>query len=114
MEIRRERNGRIYVIEESGQLVGFTYATFGGQSAKIQQIAIQEDARRMERAAELVAQVKTEGQVRQLYQVSCCCAEDLESNAFWKALGFSHVGVVDSKSIYGTGREKWSKRSIAR
>lgn len=110
MEINQERHGVILVIEENSELVGFAYGTFGGQSAKIQQIAIQEDARRLERASELVRGIEMIGRHRGFYAVSCRCAEDLESNEFWLALGFICVGQVDSKSVYSHGREKWSRR----
>jgi N-acetylglutamate synthase-like GNAT family acetyltransferase len=111
MEIDGRRNGRVLVVTDNGDLTGFCYATFGGQSAKVQQVAIQEDARRMERATLLVDAVYNEGLQRGLQQVSCRCAEDIPANEFWRSLGFGCVGQVDSKSVYaGTGREKWSKR----
>ncbi|MDD5701597.1 MAG: GNAT family N-acetyltransferase [Dehalococcoidales bacterium] len=107
MEINGERHGSVLVIEEDGELVGFVYATHGNITTHIQQIAIQEDARRMDRASALVEYLM---QASPLIQVSCRCAQDLESNEFWKALGFNLVGVIDSKSMYSVGKDKRSRR----
>lgn len=93
-EVSGARNGRLWVIEENVDPVGFAFVTFGHGLARIQQIAVREDARRMERATSLVKAAAAEARVRGLRELGCRVADDLESNAFWEALGFSAVGNV--------------------
>lgn len=103
MEIEGSRHGSIIVAEENNDLVGFIYATHNHAGVThIQQIAIQEDARRMERASLLVKAVQRERD----WLLSCRCAADLESTNFWDALGFDVLDEVASKSAYGRGKDK--------
>ena len=103
MEINRERHGTILVYEENADLVGFIYATHNQAGVThIQQIAIQEDARRLERGALLVEAAKKERD----WLISCRCAADLESVGFWQAIGFQFLDNVNPKSIYGRGKDK--------
>ena len=102
MEIEGERHGSILVCEENSDMVGFIYATHGTDHTHIQQIVIQEDARRRERGLCLVAAVTRP----QDWLVSLRCADDLEAAHFWDALGFSPTGHVQPKSVYGRGKEK--------
>ncbi len=92
MEIRRERLGSLFVAVENDDRVGFIYATHGGGCSKIQQIAIQRDARLLERGRLLVDAIRQDGLRRSVTQLGCRCAADLESVGFWKALGFDVVG----------------------
>jgi len=110
MEIRGERKGSLLVVEDDGQPTGFIYATHSGRGAThIQQVAIQEDARRMERATALVNGALADGLQRATWLLSCRVADDLEANDFWAALGFTHTGYADSKSVYATGKTKLAK-----
>lgn len=109
MEITGERNGTILIIRENNDNVGFLYATHGTVS-HIQQIAIQKDARLMERGKALIDKLQEISNQRNIRSMSCRCAQDLDSNHFWQALGFNLVGEVDSKSLLATGEEKFSKR----
>ena len=103
MEINRERLDSLLVSEENGDLVGFLYATHNRAGVThIQQVAIQEDARRLDRATALVEAVTRDND----WLVSCRCAADLDSIHFWEALGFSYTGIVDPKSVYGRGKDK--------
>lgn len=112
MEITGERGGDIILAKENNDLVGFAYITYGPPlSAKIQQIAIQEDARRMIRATALVDEIATRARMRGCAEVGCRCAEDLESNEFWKALGFEQVSEGRGKSVYSRGKAKIGKRN---
>ena len=89
MEINGDRHGSILVYEENLDLVGFVYATHNRAGVThIQQVAIQEDARRMERASALVLAVRKERD----WLLSCRCAADLDSTHFWEALGFQPSG----------------------
>jgi len=83
-------NDMLYVCEENSDLVGFVLASFGF-TPKINQICIQEDARLLERGEALLKKVINYGESINRYEFSCGCADDLESNVFWKAMGFDKV-----------------------
>jgi len=116
MEVDGRRGGGILICEDNTELVGFIYVTHNNYGVThIQQIAIQEDARRMERGRVLIeaARRKTD------WLLSCRCAEDLEATEFWKSLGFAFQDFVSPKSVYGRGKDKLTlptrrKRTILR
>ena len=90
MEVNGERHGSIYLTWDNGDPTGFIYATHSGRgTTHIIQAAVQEDARRMERASLLVDAVVADGQKRRSWLTSLRCADDLDSNHFWEALGFT-------------------------
>lgn len=110
MEVTGERQGRIFLYTENDDPVGFIYSTFGGGTAKIQQIAIQNDARRMERASALVERISHHAlKERNCHSISLRCANDLESVKFWNALQFDAVGETTSLWIGGAGERAPSK-----
>lgn len=103
MEINGERKGLLLVAKENNDYVGFLYATRNQAGVThIQQIAIQEDARRMERATALV-----NAAVRPVdWLVSLRCAADLDAVHFWESLGFELDTKVAPKPAYGRGKDK--------
>ena len=111
MEISGERHGDIILIKENNDLVGFSYITYGVPfSAKIQQIAIQEDARRMERATALIEELTKRARLRGCAEIGCRCAEDLDANIFWQTLGFERVSEGMGKSVYSRGKAKLGRQ----
>ena len=103
MEIEGSRHGSVLVCLENNDHVGFLYATHNQAGVThIQQIAIQEDARRMTRASALVRAAQTPRD----YLISLRCAADLEATKFWEVLGFQLLDVVLPKSGYGRGKHK--------
>ena len=101
-EIEMDTQGTILVAKENDDYVGFLYATHNRAGVtRIQQIAIQEDARLLERGKALVdAATKATD-----WLVSCRCADELPSTTFWESLGFQHQGIVPTaKSVYGRGQ----------
>lgn len=103
MEIDGRRGGTMLVALENNDHVGFLYATHNRAGVThIQQIAIQEDARRLERATALVSACQKHSD----WLISCRCAADLESTQFWNALGFQILDRVPPKSVYGRGKDK--------
>lgn len=81
---------RLWVAEADDDLVGFVYATVGrdGGSAKIVQLAIQDDARRLQFGQALADEVERHASATQRQGVSCRVAADLEATVFWNALGY--------------------------
>src|SRR3990167_3943595 len=65
MEVNGERHGSLYLAWDNGDPTGFIYATHSGRgTSHIIQVAIQEDARRKERATALVDAVVEDGKAR--------------------------------------------------
>jgi len=103
MEIDGRRGGSIILCFENNDPVGFVYATHNNAGVThIQQVAVQKDARRILHGAALINAVTRDKD----WLVSCRCAADLESTAFWEALGFQLLDHVMPKSVYGRGRDK--------
>lgn len=107
---KRWEYARIYVTEDNGDLTGFCYATFYKTIARIYQIVVQEDARRWYRASLLEGIIREEATRYNCHGISCRVAFDLESNFFWKAMGY-----VPVKEVYSTWlnqKESKSKRPL--
>lgn len=90
-------NDKMWVCECNGDLVGFVLASFGRSKAmrpvgKIAQICLQEDARKLSRGYALLSAVIQHGKSFGTESFSCGCADDLESNMFWVAMGFTKIG----------------------
>ena len=98
-------NTKLWVVEENGDLLGFLLMSFG-KVARINQICIQPDARQVERG-KLMLQEGTQWARNEhgLYEMTACCANDLESNKFWKALDFVQVGTRNGKAWNNTWNE---------
>ena len=108
-----ERNFVVFICEKNNDLVGYVLLTPGravNTYAKIQQIAVREDARRLDYGSALLAVVKDFCNTFGRIGVTLRCRVDLESNFFWKALGFrlydvwekgkmNHVGFKASNDI---------------
>ena len=77
--------------ENNPDPVGFVMMSYG-KIAKVNQICIQEDARLLERGKALLSAATDHGMKNGIYQFGCGCADDLESNLFWAAMGWDKVG----------------------
>jgi N-acetylglutamate synthase-like GNAT family acetyltransferase len=85
-------HGGIHISLDNNEPTGFVYSTHNRHGVtRIQQVVIQDDARRAERATLLIKAAirKTD------WLVSLRCAEDLEAVGFWPGLGFERVDVDD-------------------
>jgi N-acetylglutamate synthase-like GNAT family acetyltransferase len=91
--------------ENNPDPVGFVLASFG-KVAKVNQIVIQDDARLIERGKALLDGVIEHGEQRGIYDFGCGCADDLESNKFWKAMEWIKVG--ERKGIHHSNTWKES------
>ena len=84
-------NDKLFVCVENGQLVGFVLFSYG-KVAKCNQIAIQSDARLIERGRALLSAAISHGNLRGIEDFACGCADDLPSNFFWKQMGWHKFG----------------------
>lgn len=74
--------------------------------AKIYQVVIAEDARRIEHGRELIDHLRLHYNNHNVHSITLHCADDLDANAFWKAIGFQQIGQRLKDS---TGR-RWQNR----
>jgi len=106
----RWKYSRILITEDNGDRTGYCYASFGNESAKIFQICVQEDARRWHRALMMTDEIEREAIKRGNLAVTCRVAFDLESNDFWKAIGYIPIKKVVSTWL--NQRESKTKRQL--
>lgn len=103
-------NDRIFVCEENGDPVGFVMFSYG-RISKCNQIAIQSDARLIERGRALLSAAVAHGNLMGRQDFSCGCADDLPSNLFWQQMGWVKVGERRGISHKNTWKES-SKRKV--
>jgi GNAT superfamily N-acetyltransferase len=101
-----ERNFVVFICEKNADMVGYVLLTPGTGAysyAKIQQIAVRDDARRLDYGSALIAVVKDFCQSFGRRGATLRCRVDLESNHFWRALGFALYGVWEKGKINHVG-----------
>ena len=98
-------NDKLFVCEENGDLVGFALFSYG-KRPKVNQICIQADARMIERGKGLLSCGINHG-VSSVFRKTfiCGCADDLESNKFWNAVGWVKIGERKGISHTNTWKE---------
>ena len=89
---------------------GFCYYTFSGQDLKIQQIVIQNDARRFNRALMMLDHVEKRAKELGKTFITARVAIDLESNLFWSGCGYSIINQMTSSFM--NRAESKSKRQL--
>jgi len=108
-------NDKMFVIECNGDLVGFCLASFGifnaiSKKGKIAQICLQTDARKLLRGHLLLDTVVQYGATQGTLAFSAGCADDLESNLFWKAMGWVCIAQRNGISHKNTWKQTSSRR----
>lgn len=101
-----ERNFTVFVCEKNTDPVGYILLTPGrtmNSYAKIQQICVRDDARRLDYGTALITVVKDFCETFNRAGVTLRCRNDLESNKFWKALGFERYGVWEKGKVNHVG-----------
>ena len=106
----RWKYSRLMVTVDNGDLTGFCYVSYAGEMAKIFQIVVQEDARRWQRALMMADQVEKDAVSFGKTGISCRVAYDLESNFFWRAIGY--VPLKQGTSTWLNQKESKSKRPL--
>ena len=101
-----ERNFVVFICEKNNDPVGYILITPGlsiGQPIKIQQIAVRDDARRLDYGSALIAVVKDFCNTFSRSGATLRCRVDLESNKFWMALGFTKYGTWEKGKVNHVG-----------
>ena len=84
--------GRVFLAYENDQPAGYVIHGQPRQQAKIFQVVIEDDARRFEHGTALIEAVRQVMVHAKAHTLSLHCADDLEANEFWKAIGFQFTG----------------------
>ena len=101
-----ERNFVVFICEKNADTVGYVLVTPGkgpNSYVKIQQIAVRDDARRLDYGSALIAVVREFCETFQRSGATLRCRVDLESNRFWQALGFEKYGTWEKGKINHVG-----------
>jgi GNAT superfamily N-acetyltransferase len=101
-----ERNFVVFICEVNNDAVGYVLITPGKSSykyAKIQQIAVRNDARRLQYGTALLDVCRQFCETFHRIGFTLRCRQDLESNNFWKSLGFQNYGVWEKNKVNHVG-----------
>ena len=101
-----ERNFVVLICEANADAVGYVLITPGKKLysyAKIQQIAVRNDARRLHYGSALLDVCKQFCIKFNRSGFTLRCRKDLESNNFWRALGFENYAVWEKGKINHVG-----------
>jgi GNAT superfamily N-acetyltransferase len=102
-----QKNSMVFICEANNDEVGYVYITPAkgyGKYAKIQQIAVRDDARRLQYGTALMDVCRQFCEKFGRIGFTLRCRQDLESNRFWKALGFEKYGVWRKGEYHNTAR----------
>jgi GNAT superfamily N-acetyltransferase len=101
-----DAGGRILIGRENGDEVGYIYATRNRHGVtKIQQVLVQDDARRLEIGSTLVDAVTSPND----WLLSLRCRENLPAVQFWKDMGFQIMELDTSPKRRGFGVYRFQK-----
>jgi predicted GNAT family N-acyltransferase len=101
-----ERNFVVLICESNADAVGYVLITPGKQSysyAKIQQIAVRNDARRLYYGTALLDVCRQFCEKFNRTGFTLRCRQDLDSNYFWKSLGFEKYATWEKGKINHVG-----------
>jgi GNAT superfamily N-acetyltransferase len=101
-----ERNFVVFICESNKDAVGYVLITPGKgpyKYAKIQQIAVRNDSRRLHYGTALLDVCKQFCETFHRIGFTLRCRQDLESNNFWKSLGFQNYGVWEKNKVNHVG-----------
>lgn len=101
-----ERNFVVLICEANNDAVGYVLITPGKGAyryGKIQQIAVRNDARRLYYGTALLDVCRQFCEKFHRVGFTLRCRQDLESNNFWKALGFQKYAVWEKGKINHVG-----------
>jgi N-acetylglutamate synthase-like GNAT family acetyltransferase len=101
-----KRNFVVFICEANNDAVGYVLITPGKGAykyGKIQQIAVRNDARRLYYGTALLDVCRQFCEQFHRVGFTLRCRQDLESNLFWKALGFTNYAVWEKGKINHVG-----------
>jgi len=100
----------VLVTTDNEDLTGFSMTSYYAELANVFQIVVQQDARRWHRALLMIDQIESKAVGVHKVGVTCRVAMDLESNLFWRSIGYVPIGEVTSTWL--NQKESQSKRPL--
>jgi ribosomal protein S18 acetylase RimI-like enzyme len=102
-----ERAGQILTSSENDEPCGFLVFGAGREVMRVYQACIQYDSRRRDHGLALVRRLVDIASRRGVQGISLWCANDLESNDFWRAAGFTFAGQREGGRTRGRLHNRW-------
>lgn len=99
--------GQVLLQHENGEPCGYLAFGNGWPVLKVYQCCICFDARRVAHASELVRRLIEIARNRNCIAISLWCADDLDANGFWRAMGFQFGGQREGGAKRGRKHNKW-------
>jgi len=106
----RWKYSQIVITVDNNEKTGFCYFTYANQDVHIQQIVIQNDARRYHRALMMLDYVESVAKKLGKTAIAARVAIDLESNLFWSGCGYEIKSTTTSTWL--NQKESKSKRQL--
>lgn len=103
-----DRNGQILVAFENDEPCGFLVFGNGAETMRVYQACIQYDSRRRENGLGLVARLIEAANRKGCQEIALWCADDLESNVFWRIAGFTFAGQRVGGRARGRLHNRWT------
>ncbi len=101
-----KRNFIVLICEANNDAVGYVLITPGKRPmtyAKIQQIAVRDDARRLHYGTALISVCRDFCEQFSRIGFTLRCRVDLDSNYFWRQLGFQKYGIWEKGKVNHVG-----------
>jgi N-acetylglutamate synthase-like GNAT family acetyltransferase len=95
--------------EPAGYVLGRTHYKYQPLMRPITQTAIAFDARRRHLGMALIQRVEQHARDERQMAMQAICAENLDANDFWLALGFEHVTTFGGQNTRGRALHVWRK-----
>lgn len=104
------REGQLWVATENDEPCGFLIFGDGWPQTRIYQACIQYDARRREHGMALVAALSARATAMGCTDIRLWCADDLDSNEFWRSAGFQYCASRRGGRRRGRKHNLWALR----
>lgn len=99
--------GRLRVAKENSDPCGFLLHGTYRKTLRIYQTCVQPDARRIDHGSDLWQQLVNDCIANDVHQIELHCAEDLEANQFWQAVGCRQIGQRIKSRHTGRVQLRW-------
>lgn len=104
------RDGQLWVATENDEPCGFLIFGNSWPQVRIYQACVQYDARRREHGMALVAALADRARASGCTDIRLWCADDLESNVFWRDAGFEYCASRRGGRRRGRKHNLWALR----
>jgi hypothetical protein len=101
---------QLWLQYENNEPCGYLIFGNGHPTCRVFQCCIQTDARRQHGATQLINALIQKTELEGYSAISLRCADDLESNKFWEAIGFVFVGQSQGGKARGRKINHWLLR----